>query len=167
VLTWTGDARAPLDSRWPTRGFETGKHGCRESKGGAQMGTPALREEIAGFFDGFVKAFISFSGAGIASLYFVPCFFLARDGSIQCLQSRADIEGFFRDAVDAYYGEGCRDIRFRELEVVPMGGRSVLGTVTWELLREDGSVLRQWRQSYNLVRVEKGLRIYCSTQHVG
>ncbi len=32
------------------------------------MNTPALREEIASFFDGFAKAFISFSGARIATV---------------------------------------------------------------------------------------------------
>jgi hypothetical protein len=55
----------------------------------------------------------------------------------------------------------------KDLDVVPMGGRSVLGIVTWELLREEGSVLRQWRQSYNLVRVEAGWQILASTYHIG
>jgi len=49
---------------------------------------------------------------------------------------------------------------------VPMGERAVLGTVTWELLREDGSVLRRWRQSYTLVRAEAGWKIFASTHHV-
>jgi hypothetical protein len=48
-----------------------------------------------------------------------------------------------------------------------MGARSALGTVTWELLREDGSVLKHWRQSYNLVRAEKGWRVLASTYHTG
>ena len=47
-----------------------------------------------------------------------------------------------------------------------MGGRSAQGTVTWELLREDGSVLRAWRQSYNLARVEGGRQVFASTYHV-
>jgi hypothetical protein len=48
-----------------------------------------------------------------------------------------------------------------------MGGRSVLGTVTWELLRDDGSVVKAWRQSYNLVRVETSWQILASTYHAG
>jgi hypothetical protein len=39
--------------------------------------------------------------------------------------------------------------------------------VSWELLREDGAVLRQWRQSYSLVRVERGWQVFASTYHVG
>jgi len=131
------------------------------------MKARALPGEVAGFFDDFVEAFSSFSGARIATRYVVPGVALRGDGSIQCLQSRAEVERFFQAAVDAYHREGCRGIRFKDLDVVPMGGRSVLGTVTWELLREDGSVLRHWRQSYNLVRVEAGWQILASTYHVG
>jgi hypothetical protein len=131
------------------------------------MSTRTVPGEIAGFFDDFVEAFGSFSGARIATRYLVPGMAVRGDGSIQCLQSRAEVEGFFQTAVDSYHRDGCRGIRFKDLDVVPMGSRSVLGTVTWELLREEGSVLRQWRQSYNLVRVEAGWQILASTYHVG
>jgi hypothetical protein len=126
----------------------------------------ALADEVAGFFADFVEAFSSFSGVRIATRYAVPGVALRGDGSIQCLRSRVEVERFFQAAVDTYRREGSRGIRFKDLEVVPLGGRSALGTVTWELLREDGSVLRQWRQSYNLVRVANGWQILASTYHV-
>ena len=131
------------------------------------MSGQALHDEVAAFFDRFVEAFSAFSGAGVATLYFVPSVALRGDGSIQCLQARADIERFFQAALDGYYRDGCRASRFIDLDVVPMGGRSVLGTVTWQLLSENGSVLKEWRQSYNLVHVEKGWQILASTYHVG
>ncbi|HSE06684.1 MAG TPA: hypothetical protein VLK35_21230 [Methylomirabilota bacterium] len=130
------------------------------------MTARALRDEIAGFFDDFVEAFMSFSGARIATRYLVPGVAVRADGSVQCLQSRPEVERFFQAAVDSYRGDGCRGIRFKDLDVVTMGELSVLGTVTWELLREDGSVLRQWRQSYNLVRVGGAWQILASTYHV-
>jgi hypothetical protein len=126
-----------------------------------------LLDEITGFFDDFVEAFISFSGVRIAARYHVPGVALRGDGSIQCFESRAEVERFFQSAVDGYRRDGCRGIRFKDLDVVPMGGRSALGTVTWELLREDETVLRHWRQSYNLARVEAGWQIFASTFHVG
>jgi hypothetical protein len=131
------------------------------------MADRALRDEIAGFFDAFVDAFGSFSGARIAALYLVPGVAVRGDGSIESLQSRPDVERFFQTAVDGYQREGCRAARFKDLDVVPMGGRSALGTVTWELLRADRTLLKEWRQSYNLVRVEKGWQILASTYHVG
>jgi hypothetical protein len=36
----------------------------------------------------------------------------------------------------------------------------------WELRRGDGSLIREWRQSYNVVRVGKGWQILLSTFHV-
>ena len=126
----------------------------------------ALREVVGQFFDRFVEAFGSFSGPRVAALYHVPGIALRGDGSIQSLQSRAEVEGFFQRALDGYRGDGCRAARFKDLDVVPMGGRSALGTVTWELLRQDGSVLRAWRQSYNLARVEGGWQVFASTYHV-
>jgi len=121
--------------------------------------------DVVTFFDDFVEAFTSFNGARVAARYLVPGVALRGDGSIHCLQSRAEIDRFFQAAVESYYRDGCRGIRFRDLEAVPMGSRSILGTVTWELLRDDGSVLRHWRQSYNLARVGTGWQILASTYH--
>jgi hypothetical protein len=81
----------------------------------------ALRDEVSGFFHDFVTAFCSFSGVSIAALYFAPGVALRGDGSIQCLQSRTDIERFFQAAVDAYHRDGCRGIRFKDLDVVERG----------------------------------------------
>jgi hypothetical protein len=131
------------------------------------MNAQALHDEVAAFFDSFVEAFSTFSGAGVATLYCVPSVALRGDGSIQCLQSRAEVERFFQAALDGYYRDGCRVSRFKDLDVVPMGGRSVLGTVTWQLLGENGGVLKEWRQSYNLVRVDNGWQILASTYHIG
>ncbi len=125
-----------------------------------------LRDAVGEFFDRFVEAFGSFSGVRVAALYHVPIVALRGDGAIQHLQSRAEVEGFFQAALDGYRRDGCRAARFKDLDVVPMGGRSALGTVTWELLREDGSVLRTWRQSYNLARVDGGWQVFASTYHV-
>src|SRR6266851_5752045 len=128
--------------------------------------TDDLAAEINEFFNDFVRAFCTFDGTRIAERYYAPGIALRANGSIDVMQTRQDIEKIFQAAVDGYHRDGCRGIRFKDLDVVPMGERAVLGTVTWELLREDGSVLRRWRQSYNLVRVEAGWKIFASTHHV-
>ncbi len=40
-----------------------------------------------------------------------------------------------------------------------------MATVTWELLRKDGSILSEWRESYSLVRMGDGWRIFASVDH--
>ncbi len=60
------------------------------------MATGALRDAVGEFFDRFVEAFGSFSGPRVAALYHVPGIALRGDGSIQGLQSRAEVEGTSR-----------------------------------------------------------------------
>lgn len=124
-----------------------------------------LEDEVRSFLESYNKAFRSIDGARIAPLYHSPCVTLRGDGSIHCLTS-ADVGPFLQGVADTYYREGYRDARFNMLQVVPIGGRSALVTVDWELLRDDGSVIRGWRQSYNLVRMKDGWRILVSTFHL-
>jgi hypothetical protein len=90
------------------------------------MSLPILHKAVREFFEAFVTAFGSFNGSRVAALYHVPGVALRGDGSIQCLQSRAEVEGFFQRALDGYRRDGCRAARFKDLDVVPMGGRSAL-----------------------------------------
>lgn len=125
-----------------------------------------LRSEAITFFDAFAAAFLSFKGSHIAERYVVPYLALQTDGSIQCFAEHADVGQYFQSVVDAYYAQGCRSCRYKDLEVLPLGNQCALGTVTWDLLREDGSVLTSWRESYNLLRAPDGLRIFASVDHV-
>jgi hypothetical protein len=121
---------------------------------------------VAGFVNAFVDAFGTFSGARVAALYPAPSVALRGDGSIAHVPTREEIARFFQAALDGYHRDGCRTARFKGLDVVPMGSRSALGRVTWELLGGDGRIVRQWRQSYNLVRIEQSWQVFASTAHL-
>lgn len=130
------------------------------------MATTALQGEVAAFFDAFVEAFRSFDGQLIARRYLAPYSALHAGDSVKCFPTHPDIAAYFQKVVDGYHSQGCRSCRYRELEVVSMGQACVLGTVTWELLLEDGRVLQSWRESYNLARTEGGLRVFATVDHV-
>ena len=117
------------------------------------------------FFDEFVAAFASFDGSVIARRYQSPYLALHADGSIDCFDTPAQIAAYFQKVVDDYHREGCRSCRYRDLEVMPLGSRSALATVTWDLLREDGAPVTSWRESYNLTRVGDSLRVVASVDH--
>ena len=54
----------------------------------------------------------------------------------------------------------------RNFATTPMGRRSLLATVTWDLLREDGSSAAQWRQSYGLIMSDDDKpKIFASATH--
>ncbi|MDM0115100.1 hypothetical protein QTI66_23325 [Variovorax sp. J22R133] len=124
-----------------------------------------MQDEAAAFFDAFVEAFRSFDGGVIAQRYLSPYSALHADGSIDCFASGADTARYFQRVVDGYHDQGCRSCRYRDLEVVPIGTQCALATVTWDLCRDDGSVLSTWRESYNLARVSRALRVFASIDH--
>lgn len=130
------------------------------------MTASSLTAEIASFYKAYAEAFHARSGAQIAEFYFTPCASMRGDASLHWFQSRAETEKFFQGVADTYYEEGLRRSEAKNLEVVPIGGRSLLATMDWVFFRGDGTLLKQWRQSYNLVRMDGRWRILLSTFHV-
>ena len=102
------------------------------------------------FFDRFARTFTTFDGNQVADLFATPCVALRRDGSIVPLMTREDVVRYYQAALDSYRRDGCRTARWSRLETTSMGRRSLLVTASWELLREDGTVEIQWRESYSL-----------------
>ena len=126
-----------------------------------------VQDAVTSFFDQFVAAFRSFDGNEIAQRYLSPYLAMQADGTIACFSQHSDIAHYSQTVLDDYYAKGCRSCRYKELEVVSMGASCVLGTVTWELLHEDGRVLSEWRESYNLSLVGDRVRVFASVDHVG
>lgn len=124
-----------------------------------------LRHEVTVFFDEFVTAFGRFDGNIIAGRYLAPYLAMHVDGSTGLFAKHEEIGSYFQRIVDSYHQQGCRSCRYADLEVFPLGERCAVASVTWELLREDGSVLSAWRESYNLSRTADGLRIFASVDH--
>ena len=125
-----------------------------------------LTTEVRTFFEQYSDAFASFDGKAIAALYYMPTVTMRGDGSIHCLQSREDLASFFQGVVDTYRKDGYSGGSFKNFEVLAIGGLSALATMDWEMLRHDGSLIRRWRQSYNVVSTAGGWKILVSTFHV-
>lgn len=130
------------------------------------MPTDALADQVRAFFEEYNDAFASIDGKRIAELYHMPSITMRGDGSIHCLQSRRDLAQFFQGVADSYYKEGFRSGNFANFEVVPIGSRSALAALDWEMRRGDGGVIRTWRQSYNVVHVRGQWQILVSTFHL-
>ena len=130
------------------------------------MADSMLEDSIRDFWKQYTAAFEAIDGNRIAALYYIPTLTMRGDGSIHCLQSREELARFFQGVADSYYQEGYRGGSFENLQVTPIGGRSALATLDWQMRRADGSLIREWRQSYNLVRIAGGWQILVSTFHV-
>ena len=112
--------------------------------------TPSDLARVEAYFGRFAEAFSTFDGAKVAQLFATPFVALGRDGLLTSLTQQDNIARYYQAALDRYHRDGCRSCRWSNLLVAPMGRRAVLAAVTWDLLREDETVLTRWRQSYSL-----------------
>lgn len=129
------------------------------------MNSLEIESRVRMFFDDFVEAFFSFNGEMIAERYLSPYLAFHSHGSVQIFMSKAEIATYFQRVVDGYSAKGCRSCRYNDMTILPLGRECALGTVTWELLAEDGSILNAWRESYNLCAVEGRYMVFASTDH--
>jgi len=127
---------------------------------------PQTASEIKELFNNYTKLFNTRDGAAIASYYHAPSITTRSDGSVHLFQSHLEVRDFFQAVAEKYYAEGQRGSLFIDLDVKLIGSKSVLATLEWQMLREDGSTIRKWRQSYNLIRPLDRWQIMASTAHI-
>jgi hypothetical protein len=118
--------------------------------------------DIAEFFDTFCREFASFDGRRVGGLFVAPGVALRSDGETQGFSTRQDIEDYYQSALDHYRSGGCTECRWRELEVARISEKSVLATVSWDLVAKDTSLLQKWRQAYFIARFSGQMKIYGS-----
>jgi hypothetical protein len=122
----------------------------------------ALEAEIARLFDRFVDAFATFEGKAVGRLFTAPGVALRRDGTLVGFAGASEIESYYQAALDRYQASGCRSCRYSALEIDVLSDTCVVARVSWDLLREDGSVLSYWRQAYFVSRTADEWRIFGS-----
>ena len=124
-----------------------------------------LEQDISELLEAYATAFNQVDSAAIADMYHLPCLTVRGDGTIHVFNEREQVHKFLGSVARAYYDEGNRDCMFGELTIVPIGGECVLATLKWTLRGDDQAPIRDWRQSYNLIRTEEGWKFLLSTFH--
>jgi mannose-6-phosphate isomerase-like protein (cupin superfamily) len=169
---WPGDGEAlAIEGPWDAApGSEVGRHDAplsavRASNRDVQMVGIDLQATTEDFFNEFDRAFTTFDGTIVAARYSAPYLAVRADGSSACFASDSAIASYFQQVLDSYHRNGCRSCRHRDLRVVEAGKAAVFSTVTWDLLRDDHSVLKSWQESYNLVLAGTKLKACASLNH--
>ena len=124
-----------------------------------------LQHAAETFFANFDQAFTSFDGAIIAARYVAPYLAVRANGTSECFPTANAIAMYFQKILDEYHRKECRSCKHRDLNVVAVGNTGAFATVTWDLLREDKSVVSCWRESYILVRCGDNLKACASMDH--
>jgi ketosteroid isomerase-like protein len=130
------------------------------------MSEQSQSDQINKFFEDYVRTFDARDGTAISMFHHVPSLTMRADRPTHCFQSRDEVATFFQAVTDSYAREGNEGGRFCNLVVQSIGGRSALVTLEWQLMRLDGSVVREWRQSYNVIRPDDRWQIFVSTIYV-
>jgi ketosteroid isomerase-like protein len=123
--------------------------------------------DVVAFFERYGAEFDRRNWSEYTSFFHEPCLSVRGDGSVKYFQTRAEVRQFFEAVADTWRGEGYIRFAFSDLEVTPIGSRSLLATLNWQMLRQDGTAVRTWRQSYQLIRVEPKWQVLISTYHAG
>lgn len=103
----------------------------------------------------------------VNQFFHLPCFFVGADGSASLFRAAADISAFHRPRLELFRKGGVKKPKTRDFEVLSLGTRSALVSVSWELCRDDDSLERAWRHSYNVLRTDAGWKILVSTFQAG
>ena len=131
------------------------------------MSDQSLSNETGKFLNDYVRHWYAGDWIAVAALYHVPCITMRGDGSVHCFQSSKELQEFFQGVGAGYDKEGnLGPGRYHSLTTQPIGAQSLLATLTWQMVQKDGSIIREWRQSYNLVRIDGRLQILAATLHL-
>ena len=122
-------------------------------------------DRIRTFFDDFVADFSSFDGEVIAIRYIAPYTAIDSDGNVKLYDHVDDIAVWFQGYLGAYYKQGIKTCRYRDFDVIAIGGKCVCATVTWDMLDQGGQVVESWRESYNIIDSVNTLKVFTSIDH--
>ncbi|NRA33239.1 MAG: hypothetical protein HRU17_07850 [Polyangiaceae bacterium] len=128
--------------------------------------TADLRTQLNGFFERYAQTFHEQMGT-FCGLYVYPCSTVRLDGSVQVLLTQPEAVQFFSEARLKYEAEGCVRWDIHHFDVVPLGTHSAAATLEWQMLRADGSRIRSWRQTYNVLGGAGAWKVLHSTLHRG
>jgi len=127
-----------------------------------------LRSLIERYRAGWEKVVSETGDVDSLNVFFhLPCIFVGADGSPSLFRVAEDISAFHRPRLDLFRKGGVNKPRTKDFEALPMGTRSALISVSWELCRADESIERAWRHSYNVINTNSGWKILVSTFQAG
>jgi len=119
-------------------------------------------DNINVFFDQFVEDFPAFDGKVLATRYLAPYTAVSSDGDLWLCREYSDIVIYLQSLLDRHTSQGVVACRYEDLEYTEIGKSSFLVSVTWTMSGEENKLISKWRESYNLVKTDAGLKIFTS-----
>ncbi|MFT6122466.1 MAG: hypothetical protein ACJASG_000989 [Oleiphilaceae bacterium] len=124
-----------------------------------------MAENVKEFFNRFVEDFPSFDGSVIASRYTAPYTAVSSDGELWHCTDPVEVKAYFQSLLDRHLSNGVLFLKYSDYECQTVGKSKYFATVTWSMMGAEDKVVSTWRESYNLVDTDAGLKIFTSIDH--
>ncbi len=119
---------------------------------------------FAEHFANFAKCYDDFDHERLAQFYFAPTL-MVKNGSVVSLATSNDVLDHLKTLLASYREHGYKKGNVADLEVQVLGDWGAFVTVHWIIDHADGSVMRDFKSSYNLFKQNGNWRILSTTNH--
>jgi ketosteroid isomerase-like protein len=120
---------------------------------------------IERFFETYAELYMASDVDAVAAMYEAP-FLAVRESRTIHLGDREAVRQHLMGLMEAYRNAGAKRATIADLRVTQLDSASVIATVRWNALAEDGALLRDFTTSYQMLRQESdGWRIISYTYH--
>jgi hypothetical protein len=120
--------------------------------------------DTATFFTQYAERYMASDVDAISALYEAPLL-AVREGRVIHLPDRTAVREHLAELMKAYRSTGAARADIAEMNVEPLGKSGAIATVRWHVLNEAGTLLRDFRTSYHLLRTGEAWRILSYTNH--
>lgn len=112
--------------------------------------TGTVTNDLRPFFDRYAELYMAGDAEAVADLCEVP-FLAVRSGATFHLLDRQALVGHLANNMAAYRSMGAAAADIVDINVQEQGTEAVLATVDWHVRAADGTVLRDFSTSYQLI----------------
>ena len=120
--------------------------------------------EFDSFFSSYAERYMASDVDAISAHYEAPLV-AVRDGRVIHLADRGAVREHLIELMAAYQNVGAARADIAEIDVLSLGKSSAMVTVRWQVRDATGGLVRDFRTTYHLIRVDGALRILSYTNH--
>ena len=125
----------------------------------------SFEKQAIEFFKEYQSIFDTGDMSTFSKLFSEPFISVRPDGNVQSMPTNKTASTFFSSVQKKWQEEGYSSFSTKDFKVIPIGANSMLVTFTWEMLDKEKKLIREWRQSYNLLSRNKSWSVITSTFH--
>jgi hypothetical protein len=119
---------------------------------------------VDSFFEHYAGRYMASDVDAVSAMYEAPMLAL-REGQVIHLADRTAVREHLTELMAAYARSGAARADIAALHVVSLGKSSVFATVDWHVCDAGGGLLKDFRTTYHLLRVDGDWRILSYSNH--